>query len=81
MRKLAGWILFAVGAWMLVSPQALIGLKQLQWMHKYSFSGEVLVGIVVLSVAYFLLDFKDSASSRSRLGTEPRASAANGPGA
>ena len=68
MRKLAGWTLFAAGAWMLVSPQALIGLKQLQWMHQYSFSGEVLVGIVVLSVAYFLLDFKDS----SRTGQQAR---------
>jgi hypothetical protein len=43
---------------MLVSPQALIGLKNLQWMHKYSFSGEVLAGIVVLGVAYHLLDLR-----------------------
>ena len=58
MRKLAGWAMFVAGAWMLVSPQALIGLKELQWMHKYSFSGEVLAGIFVLGIAYQLLDLR-----------------------
>ena len=58
MRKILGWLALAAGAWMLISPQALMGLKQLQWMHRYSFSGEAVVAIPVLGLAYYLLDFK-----------------------
>ena len=58
MRKFLGWIVFLAGAWMLVSPQALIGLKELRWMHRYSFTGEVLLAIPVMAVAYYLLDLK-----------------------
>lgn len=58
MSKLLGWVLFAIGSWMLVSPQALTGLKQLKWMHTYAFSGEVLVGIVVLALGLYFIDLK-----------------------
>lgn len=60
MSKIIGWILFAVGAWMLISPQALLGLKQLKWMAHYAFSGEVLWGIAILLAAYYLIDLKPS---------------------
>lgn len=58
MRKVLGWILLLAGSWMLVSPQALLGLKQLKWMYNYAFPGEVLLGILVVCAGYFFLDFK-----------------------
>jgi hypothetical protein len=58
MRKIVGWILFLVGSWMLVSPQALIGVKELSWMSKCAFSGEVLPAILVTSAGYYLLELK-----------------------
>ena len=58
MRKLIGSTAFLAGAWMLVSPQALIGLKELRWMHRYAFTGEVLLAIPVMALAYYLLDLK-----------------------
>jgi len=42
---------------MLVSPQALTGLAELKWMYKYAFSGEILVGIVVIAVGFYLIGF------------------------
>lgn len=58
MRKIVGWVLLAVAAWMLISPQSLLGVTELKWMANYAFPGEVLLAIVVLAVAYWLLDFK-----------------------
>ncbi len=58
MRKVFGWILFVAASWMMVSPQALMGLKELKWMSAYAFSGEVLLGMLVLAVAYHLLEFQ-----------------------
>ncbi len=43
---------------MMVSPQALTGLKGLQWMHKYSFPAEILVAIPVICAALYLLELK-----------------------
>ena len=63
-RKIIGIILAAAGSWMLLSPQALTGIKYLKWMHDYAFPGEVLLGIVVLSLAYYCLDFKPKAPSK-----------------
>ena len=54
--KVLGWILLIAGSWMLVSPEALLGLKQLKWMYHYAFPGEVLLGILLLGLAYYLLD-------------------------
>jgi Na+/H+-dicarboxylate symporter len=56
LRKLAGWVLMALGGWMLVSPQAVMGLNQLKWMHNYAFRGEVVLGVLVMSASLYLLD-------------------------
>jgi Na+/H+-dicarboxylate symporter len=53
--SLTGWILLAFGTWMIVSPQALLGIDQLKWLHKSAFQGEVLMGALVLSVSLKLL--------------------------
>lgn len=58
MLKVLGWILFLGGAWMLISPQALIGLKELRWMAECAFPGEVMLGILVLAIALYLIDIK-----------------------
>lgn len=56
--KLIGWVTLLVGTWMLVSPQALLGLNQLKWMHGYAFPGEVPLGILFLSASLYLLGGK-----------------------
>jgi hypothetical protein len=66
MRKLWGWILFAAGAWMLISPQAILGLKELTWLYHYAFPGEALAGILVLSAAYYVLDFRVDLQKHSK---------------
>ena len=53
--KVIGWVTLLVGTWMLVSPQALLGLNQLKWMHDYAFPGEVPLGILILSVSLYSL--------------------------
>jgi Na+/H+-dicarboxylate symporter len=53
--RLVGWLLMAFGAWMIVSPQALLGLDQLKWMHKYAFPGEVILGALVMTVSLQML--------------------------
>jgi Na+/H+-dicarboxylate symporter len=55
LRRSLGWALLAAGAWMLVSPQALLGLTWLKWMSRTAFTGEVLPGVVVLCAALYLL--------------------------
>jgi hypothetical protein len=58
MRRILGIILALAGSWMLVSPQALLGLGELKWMYKYAFPGEVLIGIAVISIGFYLIGFK-----------------------
>ena len=53
--KIFAWVLLLAGTWMLVSPQALLGLNQLKWMHNYAFAGEVTLGMLILSVSLYLL--------------------------
>ncbi len=67
MSKILGWILFAVGAWMMISRQALLGLDQLKWMSHYAFSGEMLLAIVVLMAAYYLIGLKPSESATKHI--------------
>jgi Na+/H+-dicarboxylate symporter len=55
LRLVAGWFVMLAGSWMLVSPQALLGLDQLKWIHNYAFSGEVLPGALVMTIALYLL--------------------------
>lgn len=64
MLKIIGWLLFAVGTWMFVSPQALTGLAQLKWMSKYAFSGEVMLGVLVMMAAYYLLALQPRKGAR-----------------
>lgn len=52
---LIGWILMALGAWMIVSPQAQLGLEQLKWMHKYAFRGELVLGALLTSISAHLV--------------------------
>ncbi len=66
-NKVVGWILFATGAWMMISPQAILGLDQLKWMAHYAFSGEMLLGIVVLMAAYYLIGLKPSESAAKHI--------------
>ncbi len=65
MRRILGIILALAGSWMLVSPQALLGLKELKWMYRYAFPGEVLIGIVAISIGFYLIGFKAPKVGRS----------------
>ena len=60
LRKLTGWVLMALGTWMLVSPQAVMGLNQLKWIHNYAFRGEVELGVLVMSASLCLLNAKST---------------------
>ena len=64
MRLWLGWALLLSGAWMLVAPQAKLGLKQLQWMNHGSFRGEVLLGVLVIGTALYLLSVRYSMATR-----------------
>jgi hypothetical protein len=70
LRKLAGWVLMALGAWMLVSPQAVMGLNQLKWMHNYAFRGEVWLGVVVLSASLYLVNANGKSDEVEKIGPE-----------
>ncbi|MGB8873685.1 MAG: hypothetical protein WCC75_09855, partial [Desulfobaccales bacterium] len=67
MSKILGWILFAVGAWMMISPQAILGLDQLKWMAHYAFPGEMLVAIAAMMAAYYLIGLKPSESATKHI--------------
>lgn len=56
MKKIISYILIAIGSWMLISPQSLMGIKYLRWMHNFAFPGEILCGITILAAAYYFLD-------------------------
>jgi len=71
--KLAGWVLMALGTWMLVSPQAVMGLNQLKWMHNYAFRGEVLLGVLVIGASLYLLDANGAFDDIDKFGPESRA--------
>jgi Na+/H+-dicarboxylate symporter len=69
-RKLAGWVLMTPAIWMLVSPQAVLGLSQLKWMYKYAFRGEVVIGVFVMSVALYLLGAQSTPEGAGQLRPE-----------
>ena len=54
-RKLLGWIIMIPALWMLVSPQALLGLNQLRWMYKFAFPAEAVLGTLLLSCSLYWL--------------------------
>lgn len=53
--KITGYILFIIGIWMLVSPQAILGLEFLKWMADYSFPGEAFLGAFVCAGSFLLI--------------------------
>src|SRR6202140_3654268 len=67
LRKLTGWVLMVLGAWMLVSPQAVMGLNQLKWIHNYAFRGEVELGVLVMSASLCLLNAKSALDDAGQL--------------
>jgi Na+/H+-dicarboxylate symporter len=79
LSRLAGWILMATGAWMIVSPQAVLGLDQLKWMYKNAFPGEVLLGALLMTVSLQLLTPKGVAEQFGAVGQKiPRSSESSG---
>jgi hypothetical protein len=56
--KLVGYIIFLIGLWMMVSPQAVLGLHELRWIAEYAFPGEAFIGALVCSTS--LLFFGNS---------------------
>jgi Na+/H+-dicarboxylate symporter len=60
--QLAGWVLMLPGAWMIVSPQALLGINQLKWMHNYAFPGEIVPGALLMTLALSLIVPETSAA-------------------
>jgi hypothetical protein len=67
LSRLIGWILLALGGWMIVSPQALLGLDKLKWMYQYAFPGEVVLGALVMTVSLRILIPKSAANQFSTL--------------
>ena len=63
---LIGWMFIAAGAWMIVSPQALLGIDQLKWMHRYAFRGEVVLGALVTTLSLRLVTATESAAQAAR---------------
>jgi transcriptional regulator GlxA family with amidase domain len=49
--RAAAAFLLGPALWMIVAPQARIGLSALQWMSRSTFRGEALVGAAILLVA------------------------------
>jgi hypothetical protein len=79
LSRLAGWILMATGAWMIVSPQAVLGLDQLKWMYKNAFPGEVLLGALLMTVSLQLLTPKGVADQFGAVGQKiPRSPESSG---
>jgi hypothetical protein len=54
-KRAAGLILLIPGAWSLIAPQANLGLQELRFLSRHVFPAQPLVGVVLVSVAYFLL--------------------------
>ena len=52
--RLLGIVTSAVGLWMVIAPQARMGLPALRWMSRSVFPGEALVGAFVLLVGLWL---------------------------
>lgn len=46
-RKISGGVLLALGAWMIISPQAQLVLKGLSWVQNYVFPGEAFFGVLI----------------------------------
>ncbi len=53
--KILGYIVFLIGIWMMVSPQAILGLDIFKWMANYSFPGEAFLGAIVCAGSLLLI--------------------------
>jgi hypothetical protein len=53
--KILGVIIFLIGLWMMVSPQAVLGLHELRWIADYAFPGEAFLGALVSSASLLLI--------------------------
>ena len=52
--RLLGIVISAAGLWMVVAPQARLGLPALRWMSESAFQGEAVAGAVVLFVGVWM---------------------------
>ena len=52
--RLLGIVISAAGLWMVVAPQARMGLPALRWMSQSAFQGEAVVGALVLFVGLWM---------------------------
>jgi hypothetical protein len=52
--RLLGVVVSAAGLWMVVAPQARMGLAALRWMSEAAFQGEAIVGAFVLLTGVWL---------------------------
>ena len=69
-RSLLGWATFLPAVWMLVSPQAILGLNQLKWMYKSAFPAEAMLGSLLLSASLYWLN-PASALAKTNLESRP----------
>ena len=69
--RLLGVLASGIGLWMVVAPQARLGLPALRWMSVSAFPGEALVGAVVLFAGLALsLGGREQAATASAMGGE-----------
>ncbi len=54
-RRALGWITMLAAVWMLVSPQAILGLNQLKWTYRFAFPAEAILGSLLLSFSLYCL--------------------------
>jgi Na+/H+-dicarboxylate symporter len=64
--RLLGGVAAAAGLWMVVAPQARMGLPALRWMSESAFEGEALAGALVLLAGLWMsLGVRSSSDQRS----------------
>jgi Na+/H+-dicarboxylate symporter len=64
--RLLGMMLSCAGLWMVIAPQARLGLPALRWMSASAFPGEALAGSVVLLAGLWMsLGARDAGRARS----------------
>ncbi|MGG1397154.1 hypothetical protein ABE288_04900 [Bacillus salipaludis] len=56
--KIIGYLVFLIGLWMMVSPQAILGLKELKWIAEYAFPGEAFIGAIACSASLLMIGNK-----------------------
>jgi hypothetical protein len=62
--RLLGMIASATGLWMVIAPQARLGLPALRWMSESAFQGEALAGALVLLAGLWMwLGGRESANT------------------